>query len=71
MFLGSGFGEDEGASLLVAFRGIQAESIAQGEVHRSISKELESLVVDPFEKWAEGHKVSFIWLWSATCSNKP
>ena len=56
-FVGSGFGADEGASLLVAFRGLQADSIAQGEAHRSISRELESLVADPFEKWADGHKV--------------
>ena len=54
---GTGFNADEGASLLMSFRGLQAESAAQGEVHRAIAKELESLVVEPFEDWARGHKV--------------
>lgn len=58
---GTGFNADEGASLLTAFGGLQAESVAQGEVHRAISKELESLVVEPFEDWARGHKVSSIY----------
>ena len=54
---GTGFNADEGASLLMTFGGLQAESVAQGEVHRAIAKELETLVVDPFEDWARGHKV--------------
>jgi hypothetical protein len=56
---GTGFNADEGASLLMTFGGLQAESVAQGEVHRAIAKELESLVVDPFEDWARGHKVQW------------
>jgi hypothetical protein len=39
----------------MAFRGLQAESIAQGEAHKAAGKELESLVADPFEQWAVGH----------------
>jgi hypothetical protein len=48
---------DDGASLLVAFRGLKAESIKQGEVHLSIANELEKLVADPFEAWADKHAV--------------
>ena len=46
---------DDGASLLMAFRGLQAESVKQGEVHLSIANELENLVADPFESWADRH----------------
>lgn len=46
---------DDGASLLVAFRGLQAESMKQGEAHLSIANELENLVADPFESWADRH----------------
>lgn len=54
--IGSGFGADDGASLLMAFRGLQGESAAQGEAHKVMAQELETLVADPFEKWAEQHK---------------
>ncbi|KAL5513060.1 RGA8 [Sanghuangporus vaninii] len=53
---GKGFNADEGASLLMAFRGLQAESAAQGEAHRTVAKELKELVADPFAEWADGHK---------------
>ncbi|KAL9713703.1 Rho-GTPase-activating protein 8 [Leucoagaricus gongylophorus] len=53
---GTGFNADDGASLLLAFRGLQAESTAQGQAHRSIAKELIILVADPFEEWSEGYK---------------
>ncbi|EJD07412.1 uncharacterized protein FOMMEDRAFT_100626 [Fomitiporia mediterranea MF3/22] len=53
---GNGFNADEGASLLMAFRGLQAESAAQGEAHRTVAKELKELVADPFSEWAVGHK---------------
>ncbi|KAI5124190.1 hypothetical protein M0805_005041 [Coniferiporia weirii] len=53
---GRGFNADEGASLLMAFRGLQAESAAQGEAHRTVAKELKELVADPFAEWAVGHK---------------
>ncbi|KAH6916179.1 RhoGAP and Fes/CIP4 domain-containing protein [Coprinopsis sp. MPI-PUGE-AT-0042] len=53
---GKGFDADEGASLLVAFRGLQAESVAEGQHHKSIATELESLVADPFDAWAQGYK---------------
>ncbi|KAG5649730.1 hypothetical protein H0H81_002332 [Sphagnurus paluster] len=39
----------------MAFRGLQAESVAQGQAHKSIAKELETLVADPFEDWARGY----------------
>ncbi|PFH51886.1 hypothetical protein AMATHDRAFT_58092 [Amanita thiersii Skay4041] len=51
-----GFGADDGASLLMAFRGLQTESVAQGKVHDVAAKELTSLVVDPFSQWAQGYK---------------
>jgi len=53
---GTGFSVDDGASLLLAFHGLQAESVAQGQVHRSIAKELTTLVADPFEEWSEDYK---------------
>ena len=55
--LGSVFEEDDGASLLMAFKGMREESAAQGALHESIAKELQTSVVEPFEKWAAGHKV--------------
>ncbi len=55
--LGIGFGADDGASLFMTFRGLQDESAAQGQAHKSIAKELETLVVDPFDEWAQGFKV--------------
>ncbi len=54
---GTGFGADDGASLLMTFRGLQSESAAQGQTHKNIAKELETLVVDPFDDWAKGYKV--------------
>ncbi|KAF8909412.1 hypothetical protein CPB84DRAFT_1743969 [Gymnopilus junonius] len=53
---GTGFGADEGASLLMAFRGLQAESVVQGQVHDNIAKELNTLVADPFDEWAQAYK---------------
>jgi hypothetical protein len=53
----SGFNADDGASLLVAFRGLQAESIAQGQVHKAIANDLKTLVADPFDEWAQKYKV--------------
>ncbi|GLB41896.1 putative protein with domain found in Dishevelled, Egl-10, and Pleckstrin (DEP) [Lyophyllum shimeji] len=52
---GTGFSADDGASLLMAFRGLQAESVAQGQAHRTIAKELDTLVADPFEEWARAY----------------
>ncbi len=57
---GTGFNADDGASLLLAFRGLQAESAAQGQAHHTIANELATLVADPFEEWAEGYKVKYI-----------
>lgn len=48
---------DDGASLLMAFRGLQAESTAQGQAHKAIATELETLVADPFDQWAQTYKV--------------
>ncbi|KAF8141613.1 hypothetical protein EV363DRAFT_1392059 [Boletus edulis] len=42
----TGFNRDDGASLLTTFRGLQAESAAQGQ----------TLVVEPFDNWAQGYK---------------
>ncbi|KAF8159691.1 hypothetical protein B0H34DRAFT_796910 [Crassisporium funariophilum] len=53
---GTGFAADDGASLLMAFRGLQAESAAQGQAHNSIAQELTTLVADPFNDWAQGYK---------------
>lgn len=61
---------DEGASLLMAFRGLQAEAAAQGEAHKNVAKELQTLVAEPFEEWARGHKVRWVCRvrWSPACS---
>lgn len=61
-YLGTGFAADDGASLLMAFRGLQAESAAQGQAHKSIAKELNTLVADPFEDWAQGYRVKLGYL---------
>ncbi|KAJ6621349.1 hypothetical protein B0H10DRAFT_2432380 [Mycena sp. CBHHK59/15] len=53
---GMGFGTDDGASLLMAFRGLQAESVTQGQAHKTIANELETLVADPFDQWAQSYK---------------
>ncbi|KAF8216353.1 hypothetical protein K438DRAFT_1797082 [Mycena galopus ATCC 62051] len=53
---GAGFGVDDGASLLMAFRGLQAESVTQGQAHKAIAGELDALVADPFEQWAVQYK---------------
>ncbi|KAG9223920.1 hypothetical protein CCMSSC00406_0004464 [Pleurotus cornucopiae] len=53
---GSGFGADDGASLLHTFIGLQAESVAQGKAHQVVSKELHTLVADPFDVWARGYQ---------------
>ncbi|KAJ7281780.1 hypothetical protein C8J57DRAFT_82609 [Mycena rebaudengoi] len=53
---GKGFGTDDGASLLMAFRGLQAESTAHGQAHKTIATELDTLVADPFEQWAHTYK---------------
>ncbi|KAI0272568.1 hypothetical protein BC834DRAFT_857325 [Gloeopeniophorella convolvens] len=52
---GTGFSADDGATLLMAFRGLQAETTQQGGVHQAIARELQRLVADPFEEWAKGH----------------
>ncbi|KAI9458178.1 hypothetical protein BJY52DRAFT_1270186 [Lactarius psammicola] len=52
---GTAFGADDGATLLMAFRGLQAETAQQGGVHQAIARELHELVADPFEKWAKDY----------------
>jgi hypothetical protein len=52
---GTGFDTDDGAALLRAFQGLQTESAAQGDAHKSLAQELEKMVADPFENWAAGH----------------
>lgn len=44
----------------MTFRGLQNESASQGQVHKNIAKELETLVVDPFDSWAQSYKVCMI-----------
>ncbi len=51
------FERDDGASLLMTFKGMRDETAAQGALHESVAKELQGVVVEPFEKWATGHKV--------------
>jgi len=41
----------------MAFRGLQEESNAQGKIHRDISNDLQVLVADTFNEWAQGYKV--------------
>lgn len=41
----------------MAFRGLQAESTAQGQAHKTVAAELETLVADPFDQWAQTYKV--------------
>ncbi|KAK7060891.1 Rho-GTPase-activating protein 8 [Paramarasmius palmivorus] len=53
---GTGFQADDGASLFMTFQGLKAESASQGQIHRSIAKELETLVADPFAEWAVGYR---------------
>ncbi|TFK25622.1 hypothetical protein FA15DRAFT_735906 [Coprinopsis marcescibilis] len=53
---GKGFDADDGASLLVAFRGLQSETLEHGKLHKTISNELETLVANPFDQWAQGYK---------------
>ncbi|KAI0352312.1 hypothetical protein OH77DRAFT_1428605 [Trametes cingulata] len=53
---GSAFNVDDGASLLMAFRGLREEAAVEGALHESVAKELQTAVADPFEKWAEGYK---------------
>ena len=40
----------------MAFRGLQAESAAQGAAHRTLANELTTLVADPFADWAKGYR---------------
>ena len=65
--IATGFDADDGVSLLMAFRGLQAESISQGQAHNSIAKELTALVADPFDHWAQGYKVCLL----ATLNYRP
>ena len=41
----------------MAFKGLRDETAAQGALHESVAKELQTGVAEPFEKWAQGHKV--------------
>jgi hypothetical protein len=69
-YIVTGFNADDGASLLMTFRGLQAESVNQGQVHNSIANELTTLVVDPFDNWAQAYKVNiYIYLSSLACAD--
>jgi len=51
------FSANDGVTLFIAFRGIQAETSKQSDVHESIAHELQHLVADHFEGWAKGYLV--------------
>ncbi|KAF9646360.1 hypothetical protein BDM02DRAFT_3099970 [Thelephora ganbajun] len=53
---GTGFQADDGASLLMTFRGLQAESAENGQLHEAVSNELRTLVAGPFQAWTEKYK---------------
>lgn len=55
--LGVGFEADDGASLLMTFRGLQAEATEHGQLHEAVSNELHTLVAKPFHGWTEEYKV--------------
>ena len=52
----------------MAFRGLQAESVAQAKIHENASNELATLVLDPFAAWAQGYKVCRPSSFSLSCS---
>ncbi|KAK2463698.1 hypothetical protein APHAL10511_004449 [Amanita phalloides] len=49
------FDRDDGASLLMAFRGLHAESVAQARAHHDAAKDISTLVLAPFADWAQGY----------------
>lgn len=53
----TGFNADDGASLLMAFRGLQAETVEHGQLHEAVSQELHTLVAEPFQAWTGEYKV--------------
>ena len=53
--------QEGGASLLLAFRGLQEESIEQGKLHTSASQDLQTKIAEPFSEWAKGYKVGDLW----------
>ncbi|KAI0820816.1 hypothetical protein BC628DRAFT_1329645 [Trametes gibbosa] len=50
------FDVDDGASLLMAFKGLREEAASEGALHETVARELQTAVAEPFEKWAEGYK---------------
>ncbi|KAI0073278.1 hypothetical protein K474DRAFT_1666835 [Panus rudis PR-1116 ss-1] len=53
---GTAFETDDGASLAMAFRGLQEETLAQGKIHETISTDLRDKIAKPFAEWATGYK---------------
>lgn len=39
----------------MTFLGLKQESVAQGEAHKALARDLEQFVLEPFQGWAEGH----------------
>ena len=37
-------------------KGLREQTIAQGLLHESVAKELQTNVTEPFEKWAASHR---------------
>lgn len=57
----------------MAFKGMREETAAQGALHELVAKELQTLVAEPFEKWAQGHKVRdsvFLMQYITVCTNR-
>lgn len=52
-----GFGADEGASLRKSFEGIITEMGEEGSHHITIAENIRKLVIQPFRKWADEHKL--------------
>lgn len=46
----------------MAFRGLQAEAVTQGAAHKATASELSTLVADPFDEWAQGYRVNYIYI---------
>lgn len=51
-----GFGVDDGASLLAAFRQLRTSQAELAEAHAQVARQLERNVANPFESWSIGHE---------------
>lgn len=51
-----GFGADDGASFLAAYRQLRVSQADLADAHKKVAKQLDILVLAPFEDWSVGHK---------------